>query len=364
MPNFPKIAIVYLSYHCQPYLARAYEAISKLNYPKENLALIIVDNLHPQQGSSESFIRTITTATPPEPPLGKRGTATVILPQTVNLGYAEGNNVGIRWTLTNGFDYIYLHNQDGFMAPDCLTEAVKTMESHANIGAVQSMVMLYPQTDLINTSGNKYHFLGFGYSGDYKKPSLVPRPSSIEIGYASGAGVLLRADLLEQHGLLDADLFAYHEDLEYSLRLRSLGYTIEVAPQSVFYHEYEFQRNPQKIFYMERNRWAVLIMYYRALTWILIAPVLIITELGTLVYALATGALKQKLTAYQYFLIGKNRSLWFNKRREIQKHRLVGDKQLLHAAVGKLELKDLNGPLVMVGNLFLNLYWDIIRLFI
>ena len=58
-------------------------------------------------------------------------------------------------------------------------------------------------------------------------------PAIKEIAYASGAAILMRADLLKANGLWDNDFFLYHEDLEYSFRLRAVGYKIVLARDSV-----------------------------------------------------------------------------------------------------------------------------------
>ena len=51
MPQ-PKIAIIYLSFHCEPYIDDVMSALKKLTYPKDKLAFVVVDNPHPEYGSS------------------------------------------------------------------------------------------------------------------------------------------------------------------------------------------------------------------------------------------------------------------------------------------------------------------------
>ncbi len=153
MLNYPKVAIVYLSYHCELYLERALEALKNTNYPKDKLTIIIVDNLHPNYGNSREFIQNIIQNDADLPRI-------IFLPQEKNLGYAGGNNTGVKWAVENGYDYVYFHNQDGFLAPDGILKITETMESNKYIGAAQSLIMLYPEQDLINTSGNKFHYLG------------------------------------------------------------------------------------------------------------------------------------------------------------------------------------------------------------
>ena len=371
MAEKPKIAIVYLSYHCEPYFNRALLSWKNLTYPQDRFSVVVVDNPHPQHGSSVEFVKQ---------QLEKEGIQpqTIVIPQTKNLGFAGGNNVGIDWVIKNNFDYVFLHNQDGFMSPDCLDKIAETMEADKTIGAAQSLILLYPEKDLINTSGNKFHYLGFAYCGDYRKPvchcersetkrsnpivgEIAPRNDNCEISYASGAAMMLRVDLLKQHGALDCDYFAYHEDLEYCLRLRTLGYKIALSPQSVFYHEHEFSRNPDKYYFMERNRFAVMTTYLKWRTLFLFLPIELVTELGLLLFALKNGWIKQWARVYLYWLSPKNWKLWLKKRAQIQKNRQITDKEFLRYAVDKVEFEGINGPLIKLGNVLLNAYWKAIK---
>ena len=54
--NYPKIAIIYLSFHSEPYMDDVVSALKKITYPKDRLELVIVDNPHPEYGSSFRYI--------------------------------------------------------------------------------------------------------------------------------------------------------------------------------------------------------------------------------------------------------------------------------------------------------------------
>jgi len=357
MLNYPKVAIIYLSYHCEPFLERAIEAFKKLNYPRDRWSIIVVDNLHPNYGSSASFIKNNLLVLS-ENLLPK----IIFLSQEKNTGFAEGHNIGTRWALENNFDYVFFHNQDGYMAPNALSELVGVMEDDKQIGVAQSLILLYPEINLINTSGNKLHYLGFGYCGDYRKKVSDYNLKNKEISYASGAAMMLRADLLKQYGLLDEDFFSYHEDLEYSLRLRMLNYKIVLAPVSIFYHEYEFNRNSTKFYYAERNRFGLWFMYFKWPTLLLLLPIELVVEFGLLLFALKNGWIKQWAKVYWYWLQPSNWKFWWKKRIKIQTMRLLKkDKDILQFAEGKIEFEAIDGLLLKVGNLFLNLYWQIIK---
>ncbi len=361
MDRFPKVAIIYLSFQSQPFIGRALDAIAKLTYPRERLGLFIVDNPHPVGGSGIACIQAELARRSDLP-------AVTVLPQPQNRGFSGGNNVGIKAALAAGFDYIYLHNQDGFMAPGCLEPIVSTLDNDPAIGAAQSLIMLYPETDRINSAGNCLHFLGFGYCGHFRAlrpPRDLGHTSFPEqIGYASGAGLLLSAHVLNKHGLLDEDLFAYHEDLEYSLRLKSRGLRVALTPASVFYHEYAFARNAEKFYLMERNRQAVILMYYRSGTIALLLPALLAVEAGMLLIAWRGGWLKQKLRVYWYWLKIGHWSVWLKKRRAVQAARTVSDRVLLHDATAVIKFENILTQQVLVtkiANPLLAIYWKLVR---
>lgn len=356
-----KIAIVYLSYHCEPYLDDVISAWKKLTYPKEQMAFVIVDNLHPQYGSSmrvlEDRLRPIS---------GKDISEVIILPQTENLGFAGGNNVGINWALDHGFDYVFLHNCDGFMDADCLEPLVEAMEEDKVIGLAQSLVLLYPETDLVNAAGNSCHYLGFGFCNEYRTPVReLALPKVAGISYASGAAVMLRSDLLRQYGLWDKDFFLYHEDMEYALRLRIAGYRAVLVRASRFYHKYNFGRSIEKFYWMERNRWAVIIMFFRLPTIILLSPMLILLEFGLWLFAIRGGWVNKRVAVYRYWLNPKHWPLWYQKRKFIQSIRQRRDRDLLlHASAAiKFQEKTMENPVLMyLGNPLMSLYyWVVVR---
>jgi hypothetical protein len=346
MDLLPKVAIVYLSYHSDEYLADMIEALRKNNYPLDRIELIIVDNPHPVHGSSAAKITEQIL-----PLSGINFPHITFLPQKENLGFSGGNNVGIAWALEHGFDYIYLHNQDGFMAPDNITKLVEVLEKDKTIGCVQSLIMLHPETDKINSAGNSFSFLGFGYIDHFgQNIATYSLPPVKQIGYASGAGLMMRADLMKKFGMLDEDLFAYHEDVEYSLRLKLAGYSIMLVSGAVFFHKYVFNRSSSKFYLMERNRYAVLLMYYKCGTLVLLLPLLLVMELGLLLLFMWKGWYKEKLKIYNYWLQPRHWRLWLDKRKRIQSYRVISDRQILKmstAVVSFGDKKDMNNPLLV-----------------
>jgi len=363
MDKYPKVAVVYLSFHSEPYLDDMISALKKITYPRERLELVIVDNPHPEFGSSARSISETVL------PLANRELPSVtLLPQETNLGFAGGINVGISWALARGFDYVFLHNDDGFMAANGLEPLIAAMEEDKSIGAAQSLILLYPEMNLVNSSGNAFHYLGLGFCNNFRMNKESVHLSKIaDSGYASGAAVLLRADLLNRYGQWDEDFFLYHEDLEYCLRLKIAGFRTVTVRDSIFYHKYNFSRNREKFYYIERNRPGLLLMFYKWPTLLLILPALILWEVGMLVFAVSHGWLDAKLKVYAYWLKLSTWRRWLVKRQKIQKIRTISDRELLSAAVSKIvfDEKILASPaLKFVANPLLGFYWQIIKRFI
>ncbi|MFA6547709.1 MAG: glycosyltransferase family 2 protein [Candidatus Magasanikbacteria bacterium] len=356
----PKVAIVYLSFHCEPYIDDVVSALKKMTYPKDKVELVIVDNPHPQHGSSVRFLEDRVMQLS-----GNELPHITLLAQSQNLGFAGGNNVGIQWALDNGFDYVYFHNNDGFVAASFLEPLLEVMEKDKTVGAAQSLLMLYPETDLLNSSGNSFHYLGLGFCNNLRvKRDSLNLEKVFETSYASGAAVLMRADLLRQYGLWDNDFFLYHEDIEYCFRLKIAGYKIMVASDSIFYHKYSFGRNQEKFYYIERNRLGVMLMFFKWPTLLLFLPMGLVLELGLLLFAAKQGWWKEKLRSYAYWLKLSSWKLWLKKRAYVQSIRKVTDKEMIKTFVGKVEFNEasIKNPILdNIANPLMNFYWLIVK---
>ncbi len=357
-----KVAIIYLCWSSEPlkFLEPALDGIKKQTYSKENVELLIVYNSHKEdEQSALPFIEKTVEKNKGELPKIN------ILAQSENLGFVGGNNVGMRYAIENNFDYVFLHNGDGVLESHAIKKLVERMESELEIGAVQSLVLLDSNRSLINSAGNNFHYLGFGYCNLYKKNIDVLDKGEKDVGYLSGAALMMRVDLLEKHGLWDEDLFIYHDDLEYSLRLRSLGYKLELVCDSLFYHKYDFKRNKEKYYLMERNRFAIMLMYFKWPTLLLFLPMAVIMEIGLLIFSLKDGWFKSKIRVYGYWLNISNLAMWLKKRKKIQLLKKRSDSYLLNHAVGVIKFEDIDNWLLRyIANPILSIYFYIIKLFI
>ncbi|MFB6181551.1 MAG: glycosyltransferase family 2 protein [Candidatus Magasanikbacteria bacterium] len=359
LDEYPKIAIVYLSFHCEPYIDDVVSALKNVTYPKDKLELVIVDNPHPDHGSSVRYLEENVM-----PMSGEELPHITLLPQEENLGFAGGNNKGAEWALENDYDYVFFHNDDGFVATNCFEPLVELMEQNEGVGMAQSLMLLHPDTDKINNTGNSFHYLGFGFGNNYRMPVKdYEKEEPQEIGYASGAALMVPTDLIEKHGAWDEDYFLYHEDMEWCFRLRSLGYEIKMVPNSIFYHKYQFSRSITKFYYMERNRYGTWLRFFSWPTLLMLLPMELVLEIGLLIYSIKNSWFDKRLKLYKYWLKPKNWKMWLEKRRETRKNKKVSDRELLAKANPIIEFqeKSMQDPLLKkVGNPIMKLYYYIV----
>jgi GT2 family glycosyltransferase len=346
-----KVTVIIVTYNAVKYLDGLFGSLEKIDRQGLEVEIMVADNASPD-GTADRIRR--------------RWPWVRLLANRENLGFAGGNNAGMRLALEKGCDYVYLLNQDTEVEPDFLTRAVRAAEAEAEVGSVQSLLLLHPDQHLINSSGNAIHFLGFGYCLDYRRPvSELDRSGRPEIAYASGAGVLYRAAALREVGLLDEELFLYHEDLDLGWRLRLAGYVNRLAPRSVVYHKYEFSRSIKKYYYMERNRLVVLYKNLRCWTILLLLPWLLLVDLGLLVAACRSGWWTEKLRAWGYFFRPRSWSYILRERRRIQRSRRVSDRAIVRLFTPTIIYQEVTGWFTeQVANPLMTGLWAVLRLFI
>ena len=177
----------------------------------------------------------------------------------------------------------------------------------------------------------------------------------------------MRMPLLKKYGPLTSEFFLYHEDLEYSLRMKAIGYKTVMVSDAVFYHKYQFSRSKDKFYFMERNRYALMLMYFKWPTLILLLPMALIMEFGLIFFSIMNGWFKTRMEVYKYWLQPHNWKIWLLKRNYIQGIRMVSDKVLLKSAVSKVifEEKSIDNPLLKyVANPLMTVYFALAKIII
>lgn len=282
----------------------------------------------------------------------------------INLGFAGGNNLGWKHILKTypRAKYVALLNQDTIVRDGWLEPLVDYLEEHAAAGCVQAKLMLYPRTSVINTVGNRSHFLGFGVTRGYGETDRGQYDQAVSIDFASGAAAMVRKSAVEPEELFDDLLFLYLEDVELSWKLRQIGFDSVLVPRSVVYHKYQFQKDFKFYYFLERNRLWLLAVYYKTATLVLLLPAMLMMEMGQLYFAMRNGVLDQKVRSYSFFLQQKNLRRLLARRQMAQRRRIIGDREFMARFAGDVQSPELASPLLRyIANPFFSFYWKIAR---
>jgi GT2 family glycosyltransferase len=152
-----------------------------------------------------------------------------------NLGFAEGNNRAIEYSIIKGYSYSLIMNNDTEIDGDLVTGLIRHLEDHPEAAAVQPAIYwMHNRTEIWNGKGCYNTFLGKVYSS--KK---LPSPSSVfsKAKWLTGCCMLVRNEVLQKTGLFNKQFFLYDEDVELSFRIRAAGHELHYAPQLKLYHE-------------------------------------------------------------------------------------------------------------------------------
>jgi GT2 family glycosyltransferase len=375
---WPKVAVIYLTYNTKDSaveIPRCMTSLEKVRYPLDRWEIICVENPS-SHGASWPFIQSDWV-----PKAGKTLPLITIEKNQADKGYAGANNVGLEIAKAHGCEYVFLLNQDTEVDPDFLRNAVARAEADPAVGLVQSFVLLGQTKDRVNSYGNAYHFLGYGFArGNHELLTRVEadivrervaNPDLI-VPTATGAALLVRLAMVEQTGLFDGRFYMYHEDMDLSFQARLQGWKVVIDPSSVVYHYYVFSKSIKKFYWMERNRFVFLLSYYKLATLLLILPMFVAVELGSFLLAIRGGWWREKARAWGFFFFPSTWAWVSQRRRTIQVLRRMSDRDLLKYAGASILFQDggedeariredINGGLVTrIANPLMNLYWKIV----
>lgn len=367
----PKVGIIYLTYPTAQWerdIDRCLRSLENIAYPKDRIELICVESkgkLPPVKPWFDERWLSRSERTLPR--------ITYVF-RDEWIGFAGNNNLGLEEAKRLSCEYVYLLNEDTDTDPNFLHAAVDRAEKDPNIGIVQSLIRLGEARDEINSCGNAWQILGLGFSQGYHwkteeyehwlRAERAKNPN-LEIAYASGAGMLARIKALTAcGGLFDEAFFMYHEDTDASLRMRLQGWKVVLEPSSVIYHYYEFAKAKINYHWMERNRYALVFMYYHWWTIVLLAPLFVVFDLATWGFAFIRGWADMKWKTLKDMC---SPGFWrwvLRRRREMQMRRTVSDRELLRPSVAEILFQEasVKNPLLdWVGNPLMRVYWALVR---
>ncbi|MBI3772166.1 MAG: methyltransferase domain-containing protein [Gammaproteobacteria bacterium] len=242
----PRVAVIILNWNGKEDTLECLASVGQLDY--QNHEVVVVDN-----GSADDSVDAISKQYPD-----------ITLLQTgANLGYAGGNNVGIRWALDHDADFVLLLNNDTIVPPDLLSAFVSAKNLLPLNSALGAKILFYDKPDILwcaggrwNSGTNDFEHIGYGQTDitEYKRMA--------EVDYIVGCALFASSATFKEVGLLNESFFLTYEETDWCYRARAKGHKCFFAPDAKLWHKVSSSfggaDSPLVSYFMQRNRllWA------------------------------------------------------------------------------------------------------------
>lgn len=336
-PSLPRVSAIVLAWLAEPMLRACVEAL--LGSEKVDVEVILVDN-----GCTTDDVQVLSQLP-----------GVTVVGDGTNLGFASGCNLGV--AASTG-EYVALINGDAVVEPGTLARLVQEL-ARPEVGIAAGTVLLADDPSLLNSSGNLVHVLGLSWIGGYLERDTRTEPT--ETAGAMGACLVTTRAHWDRLGGLGDEYFAYHEDADFSIRTWRVGLKVVNVPDATALHRYEFSRNPNKYYLVERNRLFFVLTLWGTRALIVLAPPLLALELAMTVLAIKEGWLPQKTRGWAW--LWRHRRQIRARRRLVQREKTVPDRVWMRVLTDRLDtpLVPLPTGLKTVLNALMRAYWRLAR---
>jgi GT2 family glycosyltransferase len=217
----PIVDIIVLNWNGLRDTLECLESLYQSDY--QNLRIIVVDN-----GSTDESVNTIQSCY----------SDVTLLETGQNLGYAEGNNVGIRHALENNPDYILVLNNDTIVAPNMISALVDAAQDYPN-GVLGPITYYQDQPDVIWWAGTVWlsDQSSFTHLGDREIDNADKYSQIKECDYVVGSALFAVSNIYREIGLFDARYFLTFEETDWCYRAKQHGYRCYCIPQAKLWHK-------------------------------------------------------------------------------------------------------------------------------
>lgn len=218
MISMPRIFVIIVTWNGMKWIKQCLDALRQSTYP---VSIVVVDN-----GSSDGTVDFIKDAY----------NEVHLIESSENLGFGQANNVGIRYALDNGCDYVYLLNQDAYVFTDMFMELINVAEKleYKRYGVFSP---LHLNRD-ISKLDSHFQWYMRDIIGRYAKDRTEGKLRELYDVYAvPAAGWLIARRTLETVGGFDPIFFHYGEDNHYAYRMAYHGLKFGIVPTAKMIHD-------------------------------------------------------------------------------------------------------------------------------
>jgi GT2 family glycosyltransferase len=245
----PRVTAVVLNWCNEHDTIECLDSLKRQDYPV--LTILLVDNGSPDGSGAR---------------LHARYPAISFLQTGENLGYAGGNNRGMKQALDDGADYVLVLNNDTALEESCVRELVQAARSE-QVGAVGAKILRYDAPEKIWFGGGRFDRLrAIGRHERANQVDVDPAERQLlEATFLTGCCLLIPAATLRTVGYFRDDFFAYLEDVEFGLRIMKSGYRLLLAPAARLRHKVPplgSLPSPSQIHLRDRNRRRIVRSHY------------------------------------------------------------------------------------------------------
>lgn len=233
-----KIFLVVLNWNRKKDTLECLESIKKLRVKDYSLRVIIVDN-----GSTDGSQKEIKKSI--------KGIEGKLIENKENLGFARGNNIGIKDALKEGADFVMVLNNDTVLDKDLVVSLLLTTDKHKDAGIISPKIYFakgfefhkdrYTRRDL----GKVIWYAGghidwdnvLGSNKGVDEVDIGQHNSVSDTDFATGACMFIRRETLEKVGLFDEKYFMYLEDADLSIKAEKSGWRVLYEPSGILWHK-------------------------------------------------------------------------------------------------------------------------------
>lgn len=242
-----------------------------------------------------------------------------VVASPVNVGFAEGNNLGIRYALDQGADLVLLLNNDTEVDARCVEELVSAAVRHTECALFCPRIYYFDPQGILWYAGGRIDLglaMGAVHLGQ-DRPDGPDYAREDTISFVTGCAFMIRRKAIEDIGLLDQDFFIYCEDLDWSIRAARAGYRALFVPRATLRHKVSSTYHSPRArcvqaYLLARNRFIVQRRYRSAWAVWMLLPVFLASTLARGVYG---SALRGDFDVMRAFVQGLADGIRRGKRR-------------------------------------------------